>query len=40
VLVVYIEGQGGSLEAVNLAGEILRPLIEGTWPQDWLSESR
>lgn len=40
VLVIYIEGQGGSLEAVSLAVEILKPLIEGTWPQDWLRESR
>ena len=38
-LVFYVEGQGGSGEAVALAADVLRPLVEGTWPQDWLRPS-
>ena len=36
VLTFWIEGQGGSDEAVALAGELLPPLVEGHWPRDWL----
>ena len=36
VLVFYIEGQGSGRQAVDLAAEVLQPVIEGRWPQDWL----
>jgi hypothetical protein len=32
----YVEGQGGAGEAVALAGEVLRPLVEAYWPEDWM----
>ena len=37
-LAFFIEGQGGSEEAVDLAAAVLPPLIEGRWPEDWLRE--
>ena len=40
VVTLWIEGQGGSRETVALAGEILRPLIEARWPEDWLEPER
>jgi len=40
VLTFWIEGQGGSENAVALAEEVLPPLIEGRWPQDWLRPER
>jgi len=36
VLSLWIEGQGGSEETVDLAAELLRPLVEAYWPADWL----
>lgn len=36
VVTLWIEGQGGSAETVALAGEMLRPLVEGRWPEDFL----
>jgi cell division protein FtsI/penicillin-binding protein 2 len=32
---VYVESQGGSREAVNLAATLLEPLVEGRWPEDF-----
>jgi hypothetical protein len=36
VLTFYVEAQGGSKEAVDLAAGVLRPLVESYWPEDWL----
>ena len=33
---IYIEAQGGSEEAVALAAQVLQPLVESRWPEDWL----
>lgn len=37
---VYIESQGGSREAVTLAGTLLEPLVESRWPDDFAEASR
>ncbi|HEX6201954.1 MAG TPA: hypothetical protein VF100_03055, partial [Thermoanaerobaculia bacterium] len=36
VLTFWIEGQGGSGEAVALAAAMLDPVVRGRWPEDWL----
>jgi hypothetical protein len=36
VLTLWVEGQGGSRQVVDLAAALLRPLVEARWPQDWL----
>lgn len=36
VLTFYVEAQGGSEQAVDLAAGVLRPLVESYWPEDWL----
>jgi hypothetical protein len=36
VLTLWIEGQGGSGEAVALAAAALEPIVHGRWPEDWL----
>jgi hypothetical protein len=36
VLTFFIEAQGTSGEAVALAADLLEPLAEAYWPQDWL----
>ncbi len=33
---IYIEAQGESREAVNLMAELLAPVIQSYWPEDWL----
>jgi cell division protein FtsI/penicillin-binding protein 2 len=33
---VFLESQGGSDQAVFLAGALLQPLVETRWPEDWL----
>ncbi len=33
---VYIEAQGESTEAVSLMAELLAPVIQSYWPEDWL----
>lgn len=38
ILILYVEAQGGSDEAVALAAELLPPLAEAYWPEDWLEE--
>ncbi|HKH44244.1 MAG TPA: hypothetical protein VKM72_06240 [Thermoanaerobaculia bacterium] len=40
VLTFYIEAQGISTEAVTLAGDLLQPLAEAYWPQDWMEVQR
>jgi cell division protein FtsI/penicillin-binding protein 2 len=37
---IYIEAQGGSEQAVALAAQVLRPLVESRWPEDWLRGGR
>ncbi|HYU36256.1 MAG TPA: hypothetical protein VEW48_29200 [Thermoanaerobaculia bacterium] len=37
VLTFYIEAQGTSAEAVALAGDLLQPLAEAYWPEDWMT---
>ncbi|HUO87326.1 MAG TPA: hypothetical protein VM617_08030 [Thermoanaerobaculia bacterium] len=36
VLTLWIEGQGGSAEAVALAADLIPPIVQGSWPADWL----
>lgn len=36
-LALFIEGQGGSEQATALAADLLAPLVEAYWPEDWLS---
>lgn len=36
VISAYIEAQGGSSEAVDLVAQMLEPLVEAMWPEDWL----
>ena len=32
----HVDSQGGSTEAVALVAELLVPLVESHWPEDWL----
>jgi len=40
VVTLWIEGQGGSGETVALAAQLLRPLVEARWPEDWMEPER
>lgn len=35
-LAFHVEAQGGSEQAVALAVDLVRPLVEAYWPEDWL----
>lgn len=37
VLTFYVEGQGGAGQAVAVAADLLRPLVEAYWPKDWMA---
>jgi hypothetical protein len=40
VLVLFIEAQGTSGETVALAADLLQPLAEAYWPQDWMEAQK
>ena len=40
VLTFFVDSQGGSGEAVELAAALVRPLAEAYWPRDWLEVRR